>query len=241
MAQNPYLNLFKNLSAIHLGLSMVAILLFFASLAYVRQNKKHIKIAQVYMLTMTLAIVSGFSMAILSLTDNNFLYLGSNQSAQYLKAFRSLEITHFGYIISIQRGLIVLLVMTQILFLQNVFTSKIKNRLYLVLGSLLTFSFYYYKNVLQFNLWPYHVSTIALFASWIAVSLLIRKIERSKQHATLAMFSFLIFLETGILGGVGHLLTWLQTNNIFLYSFYRFIPLLITVMFLKYRQRINRT
>ena len=240
MSLNTPINLFKTLSAIHLGLSLLSILLFFVSLAYVQQNEKHVKMAKAYMITLMTAIAFGFLMAILSLTDPDFLYLGSNQSAQFLKSFRSIEITHFGYIVSIQRGLIVLIMAVQILFLQNVFSTKLKKILWFLLCSLLATTLYYYKNVLQFNLWPYHISTLALITSWLVISVIIRNIERSLKHATLAVFSFLIFLETGILGGVGHYLTALQTNHIYLYSLYRFIPLILTILFLKYRQRLHK-
>lgn len=240
MAPNPYLNLFKNLSAIHLGLSLFTIILFFASLAHVRKNEKHVKIAKMYIFMLVAAIALGFAMAILSITDNNYLNLGSNQSALFLKSFRSVEITHFGYIVSIQRGLIVLIVVAQILFLQNVFSTKTKNWLKLSLWGLLVLTFYYYKNVLQLNLWPYHISTLALFTSWLVITLLTKNIKQPLKHATLAIFSFLVFLETGILGGVGHLLTELQTRHIYLYSFYRFIPLILTLAFLKYRQKIDK-
>lgn len=235
MPQEHYVDFYKNLMRVHLSFSMASILFFFFALTLVKNNKLHVRFATAYIFFLILATLSGFLIAGLSLSDTNFLHLGNNNASQFLSAFRSLDITHFGYIVSVQRGLIVLLMCTHVLQLQNVISSAAFKNLRMVLGLFFLLTFYFYKNIWLYGLWPYHVSNLVLLASVACLYFTALRLEKSMQHAAFAVFSFLIFIETGLLGGVGQLIPWLQTKNIMLFTIIRLMPLILTLIFIYFR------
>ena len=233
MLPEQYISLYRAITLSHFIFSLAALVLFLLTLIVVKRRPLHTRLAKIYILTLTLATLVGFLLAGLSIANQTFL--GQNQSARFLKAFKSVDLANFGYIISVQRGLVVFLISAHILFLQNVILKKTLRLIHIVLIAATLFTFIFYKNVWRIELWPYHISQLALVTGLIGIYLTLPRLDQHLQHAALAVFSFLIFIETGLLGGVGQMIPWAQTKDMALFTIFRLMPLALTLAFIYFR------
>jgi hypothetical protein len=91
--------------------------------------------------------------------------------------------------------------------------SDAKNLMFFLIG-VFAFTFYFYTPVMKPIFWPYHLNTIIILISVGLVAQYARMLSNQHQHATWSVLTFLIFLETGILGGASNYVPFLQTRDV---------------------------
>lgn len=224
---------YKLVSALHVVLSLISVILFCMSIYNVKHAEKHERFAKLFIYIGILATLLSFILVAIPLyLKNLFPYFQPNAviPARYLR-FLDLNYLKFSYLSAFTRGLLFIFLANRILFLRQYFQNfKIYLALQVPIGllilSILIFLSFNYNFV-------YLQGLASLFLSYAIVEILIRTQKKNNvlRHSTLGVFTFLVFLQTGLVGGISNFIPALAVAQGTTFYMLRFFPLIITLIY----------
>ena len=221
---------YKLVSALHVLFSLIGVAYFCLSIYNVKNPEKHINFSKKFIwFGIAAAMLSFILVAIPIFAKGLFPYADAEAiiPERYYK-FLQLDYLKFSYLNALIRGLLFIFLCFRILQLRRHFDqSKIYPAIQVFTGlTILSIAAYLCLNF-QF-LWLRGL--LALFISYALIELLIffQKKKVHLKHSTLGIFTFLVYLQTGLLGGISNFVPEITAAQGLNYLLLRFFPLIIT-------------
>lgn len=228
-----WMYLHRSLTLTHLLACGLAMGFFVFSLSVQKKSPRHQQFAQAFLVFGILAVIIATMMSGIGVFFREFSQFNNNPSANFLRSLRLDYATQFGYAIATLRGLVFCFIALEIFELQGVLQgSRVKYAKTLV-GVLIAACLAFCLSSPHSVFFYYYLSLLGLFVSWGVVEVLARSQVTNKNiaHSMLAIFNFLIFVDTGILGGVRQYVVGAQSNTPLLFLAARLSPALLIFLY----------
>ena len=231
--------LYKFISALHVILSLISLVVFTISLLNVKRPAVHQKYSKLFIyFGLSATVLSVALVAIALYAKNYFPYFESGAAIPDRHTrFMNLNYFQFSYLNAFTRGLIFTFLCFRIMKLRQMFKNL---KFYYSLQSILVISILslFIKLTQNYN-YLFYRGLLFLLISYFAVEALAYKFnsDNAKKHSVIGLFTFLMFLQTGLTGGVSNFISELSTNQPLPYYTIRFYPLILTLLYWLYLVR----
>lgn len=231
--------IYKLVSAFHVILSLLSLVVFAISMMNIKRPTVHQKFSKLFIFGGLAA--TALSMVLIAIALYAKSYFPYFAPAAVIPdrhtRFMNLNYFQFSYLNAFTRGLVFTFLCFRILQLRKMFKNL---KFYYFLQSTLAVAiFYTFIKLTQNYNYLFYRGLLFLLISYFTVEVLAFKFnsDHPKKHSVIGLFAFLIFLQTGLTGGVSNFISELSTNQPLPYYLLRFYPLILTMLYWLYLLR----